>query len=702
MSATASVPDYEDSWIRPAILTIVALKIAGLALVVDPVGLQAFDLPKSLWSRATEWVLAGLVLLALLRFGTGILPKTRLHVFVALYALVVAVSGLFAINTYISLFGEQDSYQGLTFLGDMAVLYLAVSIAYRDPADWRPIGLTILGVAVLSSGYAVVQRIGADPLLWPIDPAIRPFSTFGNPNQLAHFLGVATGVAIGVAIFDRERLIRVAAGLCGLLFVVVAGLTGSRGGLLGLAVVLGTALVLVWRIRGAGLPRAAAIAALIDAALLAVWRIRGAGLPRAAAIAVVLGAALVSVVVALSPAGERLLQAGVADRLALYRTALEAVRERPLLGYGPDQFEIAFLRHRLPELVGVLDRDGRHVWAHDFLLQALVTTGVAGALALLMLLAHGTASLWRALRRDPRVAAPVLLGWAAYWPIALVAVPSVSVDWFPWLSLGVAAALTGTRREPAPRRKLAPLARAVIMTAACAGALTGVAALRANHDVGVARAGVAASEPRRALDAAESAVRLDPARSDYWNWLGIANEANGRPSEAEAAYREAVRRSDYVAIYWANLARARASRAVESGTTSSAKAEVFETLRRALEIDPYDSAVRRSYAHTALLFGECDLALDQILRAYALADGDVRTLADLDRAVACAVQAERARDALTDALAIREDAALHASVAVLALRAGDAAAARASATRAIELDPQNEAAREVLQVLGPG
>lgn len=55
-------------------MAVVTLKIAGVVLVFDPVGLQSFDYPKSLLSRGTEWILVGLVLLAVLRFGTAVVP----------------------------------------------------------------------------------------------------------------------------------------------------------------------------------------------------------------------------------------------------------------------------------------------------------------------------------------------------------------------------------------------------------------------------------------------------------------------------------------------------------------------------------------------------------------------------------------------------------------------------------------------------
>ena len=418
--AAAPSDQFDGSWIRPAILGVVTLKIAGIVLVFDPVGLQSFDYPKSLFSRGTEWILVGLVLLAVLRFGTAVVPRTRLHVVVLLYVLAVAVSGLTAENTYVSLYGEQGSYLGLTFLGDMVVLYLALAVAVRRLADWLPVALTIIAVAVLASLYGIIQYAGADPIPWVTDPSIRPFSTLGNPNQLAHFLTVATGIGVGTALLAVRRRVRIAAALCCGLFLVTSELTGARAGLLGMAVV-GTA------------------------AFLVHWRARPGGAPLRAALPGVLAAAVLAALALASPAGQRLAEGPLADRLLQYNVALRAFGDRPVFGYGPDQYQIGFIRNRPPEAVAILGVE-RPLWAHDFVLQALVTTGLVGAAALLVLIALGTAALWTTgMSRAPGIALPLLLAWIGYWSEALVTVSSASIDWFPWVALGIGAALVGRR-----------------------------------------------------------------------------------------------------------------------------------------------------------------------------------------------------------------------------------------------------------------
>ena len=54
LSARVALAAFDRDRVRHALVATVAVKIAGLLLVVDVLGLQAFDLPKSLFSRGLE------------------------------------------------------------------------------------------------------------------------------------------------------------------------------------------------------------------------------------------------------------------------------------------------------------------------------------------------------------------------------------------------------------------------------------------------------------------------------------------------------------------------------------------------------------------------------------------------------------------------------------------------------------------------
>ncbi len=82
---------------------------------------------------------------------------------------------------------------------DMGVLYVAVAVGFREPRDWLVLaGGLAFGLAI-AVGYALVRRVGGDPVGWSTDAKTRPFSTLGNADMFAHLLSVAFAVALSVA-----------------------------------------------------------------------------------------------------------------------------------------------------------------------------------------------------------------------------------------------------------------------------------------------------------------------------------------------------------------------------------------------------------------------------------------------------------------------------------------------------------------------
>jgi len=74
-------------------------------------------------------------------------------------------------------------------------------------------------------------------------------------------------------------------------------------------------------------------------------------------------------------------------RIFIWNSGFEAFQERPLLGWGPEDFSDAHERHFDNRLY--LDENIGEIWfdrAHNILVDTLVTTGVVGMLALLLLL----------------------------------------------------------------------------------------------------------------------------------------------------------------------------------------------------------------------------------------------------------------------------------------------------------------------------
>jgi hypothetical protein len=323
---------WERSLVRQLLVTTVAVKVTGLVLVFDWSGksLHPFDLMKSLWSRSFEWLIASLLLIALVRFGTVLLPRSRLHFAVAAILVVNVASALVAEDRYVALFGTEGRYLGLSFLGDMAVLYVAVAIAFRTIRDWMVLGVAIAIAGFFSGAYAWAQFGGLDPLPWTESARVRPFATIGNPNTYGHFLSVVLGSSAGLSVLYVGRAqVAIRAVGCVLAFaaLLTAGIVATRGTMLGILSAFVLLPLLFLRIRGATSQNRALVVAGLGIAVI-----------------------LVGATLALSPLGTRVIATleliATRDRLLVYEASLRAFLDRPVLGYGPDNFGVAWPLYR--------------------------------------------------------------------------------------------------------------------------------------------------------------------------------------------------------------------------------------------------------------------------------------------------------------------------------------------------------------------
>jgi O-antigen ligase len=566
----------------------------------------------------------------------------------------------------------------------MLVLYLAVAVSFRRPTDWIILAVAIGVAGALSVAYAAAQSLGLDPVHWDAR-ADRPSGTFGNPDMLGHFLSLVFGGALGIAVLATGRralLLRVAAASMAGIALVVAIAIATRGSLLGFIAALALAGLIHLKARGVSRPTVGRMA------------LRG--------LAVVV---LLTSIVALSPLAARARTTvqgyQVRDRILLDEVALGALADRPLFGYGPDNFAVAYPRYRQEDSIVRLGI-GPETSAHSWPFQTAATLGLVGLIALLALLAVAGRSLWtRGLTQTPAVAMPVLLASAAYLAHALVAVDTISVDWWPWVALGAAAALSPHTVAAARPFKLPHLVVASSLVGlAVVASLSGITALRSNQSALTAKLAWEARRGAAARAAAEASVRQDPGRADHWNWLGLALDLQAEWRASGDAFLEAATRAPHEAAYWSNLARSRARQALSSNEGSDDGVAALNAARRAVATDPNSPEANEVLAEVASLFGDYELALDASSHAIRLFPKEPSfDFVAAEAALGVADQATAQRK-LEELIAVRDSATLRVTAAQLALTRDDRDGARLHARRALELDPRNSAALAILREAG--
>lgn len=88
-----------------------------------------------------------------------------------------------------------------------------------------------------------------------------------------------------------------------------------------------------------------------------------------------------------SPVQEKYISNSTGARIVLWQSAFEAVKEKPLLGYGPESFELAYQKHFDNRLS--LDENLGEIWfdrAHNYFIDTIIEVGFVGLVAWLFLL----------------------------------------------------------------------------------------------------------------------------------------------------------------------------------------------------------------------------------------------------------------------------------------------------------------------------
>lgn len=342
---------------------VVLLALAATALVFLPGFLFPYMVPRAAFLRLAVLAAAAFFLPLLL------LRRSRVHdgrdPFLLLltawfgWSLVTALAGD---APWRSVFGDLERMEGLVTWGLLLVLYVMLRSLFRD-RHWRRffIGWAVAMGAV--SVYALVQRWNPAGLALHGAGQGRIFGTLGNPGFLAAYLVLSWSTVPWLWRRLRSRWGRALLAAAVVLSAPVFLSTGSRAAAVGL--VVGGTVVLAWAARKD--PRR--------------------GLRVATGVALALAAAIGLTVVGLElHTLERLLAGDVGGfdvRLAVWKAGLEGILESPLLGVGPENFNLVSDRH-LP--AGVFDRYGTlPVWdrAHNVLVGTAATRGVPGLLVYL-------------------------------------------------------------------------------------------------------------------------------------------------------------------------------------------------------------------------------------------------------------------------------------------------------------------------------
>jgi O-antigen ligase len=359
------------------------------------------------WFTMSLAVAIGVVWAAL----TGTVVRRRVLFAALAFAAVEIASGAASASPQVAVFGLPGRRTGLIAL---ALMFGAAYTGCRVGRNVKSLRSLIRAIAVLGlavSSPALFQRIGvALPGISAVGTNSRVTGAFGSAAQLGAVCALILPAILWSAIDQTAPLTRRSvAYVSAVLVALTLGLSGARAAWIGSA---GSLLVL--RRQPPKLASRLAPGLIVLAGSIAVvpsLRDRFTGLGR--------------------------LSGGtVGGRRDIWSSAIPAIRDRPILGWGPDQSRTGLLRH-LPSWFEERYGDSELVdRAHSVLLDQLLWTGSVGLLALLVLAALCVGEVRRQTAETERLV--IAISVIAFGGHLLFNFPIPEIDVLAWFLAGAA------------------------------------------------------------------------------------------------------------------------------------------------------------------------------------------------------------------------------------------------------------------------
>ncbi|MBI5401387.1 O-antigen ligase family protein, partial [Candidatus Wolfebacteria bacterium] len=289
---------------------------------------------------------------------------------VSIFVLMFLLAGFFGVNPAASFWSNFERGEGAFQLIHLFIFFALLVATFRDEKSWRKMFVVLIWVAALVIGYGLAGALHIGNFIGS-NLCLRFAGSLGNAAYTGTFLIFAIFYAAYLAVEEKIKFKRLFfIGLSTLFFIFLL-FTQTRGALLGLGVAIIAGLSYLFF----NLPKGkvkniilALIILLIVSGGLAIKYRRSINIMPFCSAEV--------------GGGNRILDVNFGTetfqtRLLLWKESFEAFKERPILGWGPENFTVAFEKYYKPQFTTWYDR------AHNIFFDYLVMTGILGLFSFL-------------------------------------------------------------------------------------------------------------------------------------------------------------------------------------------------------------------------------------------------------------------------------------------------------------------------------
>lgn len=356
-------------------------------IVVPSSFIFPFIVPKIIVLRSLILLMVALYTLLLLINFQEYKPKfTALSIAVSGFLLSFALSTFFGADVYHSFWDNHERMLGLFTIIHYIIYFFITSQIFRTWAEWKTAMSVFLFAGSLVMLVGVFQIFNPNFLL--NQGASRIISTLGNAIYVGGYGLFLFFTALVLFLKERTGLLRGFYAVAGFLALVGLFYSGTRGTLLGLIVGLGTALLAyIFVLKEYPKTRNAFIGIVVTGVILLVIIFANRNTP----------------FVKNLPAIGRLLSTPVSEitsgpRIVAWGVAINGWKERPILGWGPNNFFYAFNANYDPRSLNFGYGETWFDNAHNIIVNTLAVQGIVGLITYLAIYPAAIYLLLRAYR----------------------------------------------------------------------------------------------------------------------------------------------------------------------------------------------------------------------------------------------------------------------------------------------------------------
>ena len=370
------------------ILPLSALIVGGSfwGKVIFPIGgdlFFPFITGKNIFFRIIVEILFALWIFAAV-FDKKYRPKPT-PIFWAILATVLALtlSTIFGANPYRSFWSNYERMEGLVGHLHLLLYFVVLTSVFKKYDDWKKFFFVSLGVSFIVSTYGYFQSLG---FIKVFQSSERIDATLGNSTYLAIYLIFHLFLALYFLLKEDKKWLRYVLGTVVLYEFPVVFLTATRGAILGLVGGVFLLSLFFGIFGGNKLLKKISLGfiGLLSVAVISFWFIKDTGFVQ-------------ENYVLRRFANISLSEQTIKSRFLIWSISYEGFKERPILGWGIENYDQVFNKYYKPELWS------NEPWfdrSHNIVFDWLIHAGILGFLAYASIFVTAFYMLWKSFSRN--------------------------------------------------------------------------------------------------------------------------------------------------------------------------------------------------------------------------------------------------------------------------------------------------------------